>query len=242
VHSTTCSPAAEPDVGPSVIDLPAFAALRDSVGDEFADELVDTFLVESPVILAALRAALEQGQVDDYRRAAHSLKANGNTFGALRFASLAATIEQRGLSEDRGSDLALVDALDAAYAAASAELTALRPTSEPDLDPAVLADVEARFDADFVSELVDTFVHQSRELIVQIADAVGAGDVSTLRRLAHSLKSSSASVGAVALAARAAEIEGLAREGDLDAAALLVPALDPHFGRVQGYLAERPGG
>jgi HPt (histidine-containing phosphotransfer) domain-containing protein len=225
-----------------VIDVPTFTALRESVGDEFADELVDTFLLEAPVILAALRSAMEEGDADGYRRAAHSLKANGNTFGALQFASVAGAIEQRGFSVDRGSDVAVADALDAAYAAAAAELTALRRTSEPDLDPAVLADVEARFDADFVSELVDTFVHQSRELIVQIADAVGTGDVSTLRRLAHSLKSSSASVGAVALAARAAEIEGLAREGDLDAAALLVPALDPHFGRVQRNLAERPGG
>jgi len=56
------------------------------------------------------------------------------------------------------------------------------------------------------------------------------------------LKSSSASVGAVALAARAEKIERLARDGDLDAAAALVPALDEQFARVEQSLADGGGG
>ncbi len=116
------------------------------------------------------------------------------------------------------------------------------PTAEPDLDQAVLADLEAQADAQFVSELVATFLDESRDLIVQIADALCAGDVLGLRRLAHSLKSSSASVGAVALAARAEEIERLARDGALAPTALLVPALDEHFARVERELADRGPG
>ena len=90
--------------------------------------------------------------------------------------------------------------------------------------------------------LVTTFLDESRDLIVQIADALRARDVAGLRRLAHSLKSSSASVGAVALSAQAEEIERLARDGALDPTELLVPALDEHFARVEHELADRGRG
>jgi signal transduction histidine kinase/CheY-like chemotaxis protein/HPt (histidine-containing phosphotransfer) domain-containing protein len=113
-------------------------------------------------------------------------------------------------------------------------------TTEPDLDQAVLADLEAQADAQFVSELVATFLDESRDIIVQISESLRAGDAVGLLRLAHSLKSSSASVGAVALAARAEEIERLARDGAFAPAALLVPALEEHFARVERALAD-PG-
>ena len=113
------------------------------------------------------------------------------------------------------------------------------PPAEPDFDPAVLAELEAEADADFVRELVTTFVEESRDLIVQIADAGRDHDATGMRRLAHSLKSSSASVGAVALAARARNIEALARDDDLDAAAPLVALLDEEFARAERALTDR---
>ena len=123
--STPCSRATARDVQRSVIDLPTFDALRLSVGDEFAAELVDTFLQEAPAILAQLRAAMGAGDADGYRRAAHSLKGNGNTFGALEFASVAGAIEQRGITGDAAADTSMVDALDTAYIAVAADLTNL---------------------------------------------------------------------------------------------------------------------
>jgi HPt (histidine-containing phosphotransfer) domain-containing protein len=45
-------------------------------------ELVDTFLAEAPSMLADLRESLASGEAERFRRAAHSLKSNGNTFGA----------------------------------------------------------------------------------------------------------------------------------------------------------------
>jgi hypothetical protein len=120
---------------PSVIDLPTFEELRVSVGDEFAAELIGAFLEEAPTMLAQLRISLGAGDADGYRRAAHSLKSNGNTFGALKFASLAAATERGGFTGDAATDVAVVDALDAAYATAAAELTALVPSSgERDAD------------------------------------------------------------------------------------------------------------
>lgn len=109
----------------SPIDLATFAELQDAMGPEFTLELVDTFLEESPGILADLRTALAEGDVDGYRRAAHSLKSNCNTFGALLLASAAREIELGGFSGDAGSDGLAVDALVADYADVASALSEL---------------------------------------------------------------------------------------------------------------------
>ncbi len=106
----------------SLIDPAVFAELKEAVGDEFVVELVDTFMEEAPAILAEMRVALAEADADGYRRGAHSLKANGNTFGALIFAEKARDAEHNGISGDPSFDTAVLDALDTAYAAAAAEL------------------------------------------------------------------------------------------------------------------------
>jgi CheY-like chemotaxis protein/HPt (histidine-containing phosphotransfer) domain-containing protein len=116
------------------------------------------------------------------------------------------------------------------------------PATDPDLDESVLVRLEAQAGEDFVAELVATFLEESRELIAQIAAAGHDRDAAVLRRLAHSLKSSSASVGADALAARATEIERFAREGDLAATAPLVPMLEQNFAEAERALADRARG
>lgn len=105
----------------SLIDLPTFTALQEAAGAEFVVELVDTFLEEAPVMLAELRSALAAGSADAFRRAAHSLKSNSNTFGATRLGELARDLEQGGLITDGG----LLDALEAEYRRAAAALKAL---------------------------------------------------------------------------------------------------------------------
>ena len=106
----------------------------------------------------------------------------------------------------------------------------------------MLTDLEAQADGDFVAELVATYLDESRDLIAQIADAPEDEDPATLRRLAHSLKSSSASVGAVALAVRAAEIERLAHDGEVARTKPLVSMLDEYFARVEHALLGRGPG
>ena len=56
-------------------------------------ELVDTFLEEAPRMLDELRAALAAKDADRFRRAAHSLKSNSNTFGALKLGAMARDLE-----------------------------------------------------------------------------------------------------------------------------------------------------
>jgi histidine phosphotransfer protein HptB len=103
------------------IDRAIFTELQDTAGAEFVAELVGTFLEEAPQMLAELRAALSGGNADAFRRAAHSLKSNGNTFGANRLAEMARDLELAGLP----AAAAPLDALDAEYARVTATLQEL---------------------------------------------------------------------------------------------------------------------
>ena len=82
----------------ALIDLNVFAALQDSAGADFVLELVDTVLEEGPLMLKELRAAWDADDATAFKRVAHSLKSNGQTFGAQGFASLARTLELDGLA------------------------------------------------------------------------------------------------------------------------------------------------
>ena len=109
-----------------VIDPAVYAALQNTVGAEFAAELVDTFLEEAAGMLAELRSARAGDHAERFRRAAHSLKSNSGTFGASRLAALARELELKGLDADPARDVDALAALDAEYTHAAAALKGLR--------------------------------------------------------------------------------------------------------------------
>jgi len=109
----------------SVIDQAILSELRDTMGAEFAAELVDTFLEEAPGLLSELRRARADADSERFRRAAHSLKSNGNTFGALKLAAMARELELAGLSSDPACDVIAVDALDRMYALVATQLESM---------------------------------------------------------------------------------------------------------------------
>ena len=104
-----------------VIDAATFAELQDTAGTEFVGELVGTFLEEAPQMIADLRAAQAGAAADAFRRAAHSIKSNANTFGAQRLGEMARELELRGLI----ADTAPVEALQAEYDRVAAALKEL---------------------------------------------------------------------------------------------------------------------
>ena len=106
---------------PPVIDLPTFTELQADTGADFVIELVDTLVAEAPGMQAELRTAWAAGAADRFRRAAHSLKTNAQTFGALRLTDAARGLELHGLPPD----CAPLDALDASCHEALAALQAL---------------------------------------------------------------------------------------------------------------------
>jgi HPt (histidine-containing phosphotransfer) domain-containing protein len=108
------------------IDSATFEALKQMTGVDFVVELVDTFLQEAPAMLDELRRALAAQDADKFRRAAHSLKSNANTFGALTLGAMARELELGGVAkviEDGGQPL---DALAQEYSRVAAALTDLQ--------------------------------------------------------------------------------------------------------------------
>ena len=93
------------------LESKVFDELKQSVGSDFALELVSTFLDEAPKMLADLRASFSSKDAEPFRRTAHSLKTNSLTFGARALAEYARKLELTGLPADP-SDL---DQLESIY-------------------------------------------------------------------------------------------------------------------------------
>lgn len=91
----------------------------------------------------------------------------------------------------------------------------------PILDEATLVELRASVDGDtaFVVELIETYLADSPLQIAEIDAAAAADDAGSLVRPAHTLKSSSATVGAQRLAARSRHLEEAGRSGSVDDAA-----------------------
>jgi HPt (histidine-containing phosphotransfer) domain-containing protein len=100
----------------ATIDSTTFKALQDTAGADFVVELAQAFYEEAPLMFAELESAFSAGDADRFRRAAHSLKSNGNTFGALVLAGLARDLELAGLAGVRAAGRAPLDELAQEYA------------------------------------------------------------------------------------------------------------------------------
>ena len=91
----------------------------------------------------------------------------------------------------------------------------------PVVDESVLAEVleSTGNDMDFVRELIETYLADSPAQLEAMAEAVTAEDAASLVRPAHTLKSSSATLGAMRLSAVARELEIAGRSGVLEPSA-----------------------
>jgi HPt (histidine-containing phosphotransfer) domain-containing protein len=75
------------------IDKTAFEELKGLSGADFINELIDAFLEDAPGMIQNMQRALATQDVESFRRNAHSLKSNANTFGATRMGTLARELE-----------------------------------------------------------------------------------------------------------------------------------------------------
>ena len=85
-------------------------------------------------------------------------------------------------------------------------------------DLAVVAELRESVGGDeaFVKELVGAYLAASRGYLDAIAAAAARGDATAVVRPAHTLKSSSAALGAMRLAAVSKQLEFAARDGHID--------------------------
>lgn len=109
----------------NTIDAVTFAELQASTGADFVVELVDAFLADAPPLLAAMRLAQAAGDAVAFRRAAHSLKSNGLTFGAFAFSAQARELEETGLVALGDQVMPKLQQLESTYAAVASALQKL---------------------------------------------------------------------------------------------------------------------
>ncbi len=110
------------------LDHAVLGELRASVGDdpEFLGELIDDFLADAPAQLDLLREAASSDDASGARRAAHTLKGNGRTFGAGDLASLCQDAENAAVAGDLEAVLTRVDGIEREWERVRAELVAVR--------------------------------------------------------------------------------------------------------------------
>ena len=108
----------------SIIDQAAFDGLIEMVGDDFVGELVETFLEDAPELFAQMNQALDDGDAESFRRAAHSLKSNSASFGAMQLSSQAREMEYLGRDEKLDEARPKMAQLETAYEQAAAALRA----------------------------------------------------------------------------------------------------------------------
>ncbi|HDS1311112.1 TPA: response regulator [Stenotrophomonas maltophilia] len=116
---------------------------------------------------------------------------------------------------------------------------------QPVLDRDVLDELHAVIGESAI-QIVSVFLEDAPAMVQQLQQAAQNGDEPRLQAVAHSLKSSSANVGALSLSSVAQRIEHEARSGSLQRPAVAVALLVAEFARARvaltGYLAQHRAG
>lgn len=99
----------------SAIDLPTFERLTQDLGADFVGELIETYCLETPQLIAQLPQALASQNAAAFRQAAHSIKSTSNTLGALQLGTLAQELETMGREGNLADVHGQVDQLAAEY-------------------------------------------------------------------------------------------------------------------------------
>ncbi len=109
-----------------VIDKTTFDELKQMSGDDFINELIDTFLEDAPKMIAEIKSSHAANNAETFRRAAHSMKSNAATFGASQLAALAKELEMLGKENKLSETGDRLKGLEEAYASVRDELTGLK--------------------------------------------------------------------------------------------------------------------
>lgn len=105
------------------------------------------------------------------------------------------------------------------------------------LDGKVIERLRLDVGAEVLLELIDAYLDDSPKLLDEARRAIAAGDVDGATRAAHSLKSTSQTLGLMALGEVAAELEALNREGSLKQAQAKMAAALKGFQAAKKALA-----
>ncbi len=120
------------------------------------------------------------------------------------------------------------------------EEDAMNVSLEPAVDLQIVQELRELLEDGF-SELVQVYLKDAPTHLARISTSIPAGDANSLREAAHSLKSSSANLGAIGLSELARTLEAIGREGRTEGARELLGKAEAEFARVRGELEATAG-
>ncbi|MDP3068830.1 MAG: Hpt domain-containing protein [Opitutaceae bacterium] len=107
------------------------------------------------------------------------------------------------------------------------------------IDPSAIAELRALNPDDgdeFLRDIVGIYLEDTPVRIAELEDCLALGDITSFTRAAHSIKGSSANVGAVALRAVAEQLEHHSHMHGLTDVAGLIAKIKVEFARAQAEL------
>ena len=111
------------------------------------------------------------------------------------------------------------------------------PTLNPDAIQA-LRDLSPEGDGEFLRELIAIYLADTPRQLGQLTEALARQDAGQVLRAAHSIKGSSANLGALALRAAAEKLEHHSRTKGLGGVATMIAEVRNEFARAQTELAK----
>ena len=130
---------------------------------------------------------------------------------------------------------------EAMRAQAVADPAPAQPAAAGVLDPQVLGqlqELQNKENPDLLARVLTLYAQESPKDMDRLTQAMADSDAAAIGRSAHSLKSSSANVGATVMSRLCAELQTAGRSGNLDAARTLYPKIVSEQARVQNALSQ----
>ncbi len=120
------------------------------------------------------------------------------------------------------------------------------PENQPQFDPNILdtsvieglRELGGDDDPGLLMELVEMFLDDAPNRLKEMEQSMAVGDLDTMRRAAHTLKSSAANMGSVLLSQICSKMEDAARSEDSDTYATMVPGCLSAFGDFEKALRQ----
>jgi HPt (histidine-containing phosphotransfer) domain-containing protein len=114
----------------------------------------------------------------------------------------------------------------------------------PTIDPEAIAnlrDLNPGDGGEFLREIITIYVEDTPKRLADLRACLASGDVATFTRAAHTVKGSSANLGALGLKAIAERLEQISRKDGLGSVGPLIDDCDAEFVRVTEALRKLSG-
>ncbi|MEN9848006.1 MAG: hypothetical protein RL368_746, partial [Pseudomonadota bacterium] len=234
-------------------------AIQALVGDdaEIMQELLQTYLDSSQVLVENLQQALTEQDPMKLEHAAHSLKSSSASLGAEVLSQMAKQLEQQGRAKDMEQADSRVHALSTEYALLSQAINEiLHPVPNhaapvnvlPIIAPSVeqlarqikqtLFSLVGEDETELLQDLLQTYCDEGDELLRVLQQGYAQHDMEIFTRAAHSLKSSSGNLGAMHLADLCNVLENHIQEAEFEDVSQLVEHITLEYAQVLAALAQ----